>query len=263
MAGRAPDPALVAYIAGELARPTLPEAYAFGAALAERRGVVAVLFYGSCLQRGATEGMLDFYVLTEGARPYGQSALISALGRALPPNVYPETFSGLKAKAAVVSANAFQARMAADILDTTFWARFCQRAALVWARDDAARDQAATAVAAAVETGAVWASRLAPDLDGAQAWRALFARTYKIEIRVEPPSRAADIVGAEEARWEEVWRLSAPARRADHGGSGGWWLKWWAGKGLHLSRLAKAALTFEGGPRYLVWKIRRHLRRRP
>ena len=254
------DQALIRFIAAELAEPTFPEAHAFAAEIGARPGVAAVLFYGSCLQRGTAEGMLDFYALTDGAVAYGQKGLIDWLGRRLPPNVYPETFSGLKAKVAVVSMDEFHRRMEARRLDTTFWARFCQRAALAWVRDDVARTEAAKAVASAAETAARWAAHLAPEESGADAWRALFARTYKIEIRVEKPGRAADIVGADAARFEELWRLTAPARDAAPD-MGSWALRWWVGKVLHVSRLLKAALTFEGGPRYLLWKIRRHRRR--
>lgn len=262
MSLRAPDPALTAFIERELARPVLPEVAAFAAHLAARPGVTAVLFYGSCLQRETTEGMLDFYVLAAGDKPYGQGPAITRAGAVLPPNVYPETFSDLRAKAAVTTPPAFRARMAPGGLDTTFWARFSQRAALVWARDDAARAQAAEAVAAAVETAAVWAARLAPSETGAAAWRALFARTYRVEIRVERPGRAADIVAADEARFETLWALTAPARAAaPRPAPLAWPARWLAGKGFHIARLAKAAFTFEGGPAYLLWKIRRHRRR--
>lgn len=251
------DQALIRFIEAELSEPSFAEAHAFAAEIGARPGVAAVLFYGSCLQRGSAEGMLDYYALTDGPGRYGQKGLIDWLGRRLPPNVYPETFSGLKAKVAVVTIAEFHQRMGAQQLDTTFWARFCQRAALVWARDDAARDAAVAAVANAAETGSQWAAHLSPGERGAEAWRALFAKTYKIEIRVEKPGRAADIVGSDEARFEALWELTAPARKATpHMGS--WRLRWWVGKVFHVSRLLKAALTFEGGPRYLLWKIRRH-----
>ncbi|MEM8756090.1 MAG: hypothetical protein AAGF90_24315 [Pseudomonadota bacterium] len=260
---RAPDPALVDFIAEELARPTIDEAVAFAAALAERPGVSAVLFYGSCLQRGTTEGMLDFYVLADGPAPYGQGPIAAAAGRALPPNVYPETFQGLRAKTAVATPEGFRLRMTLQTLDTTFWARFCQRAALLWARDDAARRGAAEAVAAAVETAAVWAARLAPEAEGAAAWRALFAKTYAVEFRPERRGRSGDIVGAEEARFETLWRLTAPARAAAPAArSLAWPTRWVVGKLLNVARLATSAFTFDGGLRYLVWKIRRHRGRR-
>lgn len=260
---RAPDPALRDYIAQELATPVMPEVTAFAADLAARPGVAAVLFYGSCLQRGSTEGMLDFYVLTDAPRPYGQNPVSALASRALPPNVYPENHGDLRAKAAVVAVSGFRARMAPARIDTTFWARFCQRAALVWARDDAARDAAVDAVAAAVETGAIWAARLSPGAAGADAWRGLFAHTYKVEIRVEGPGRAADIVGADEPRFAALWPLTAAARSAAPPKTpGAWTLRRVMGKLLHISRLLKAAFTFTGGPRYLIWKIKRHWRRK-
>lgn len=259
----APDAALTAFIAEELARPVLPEVAAFAAHLAERPGVAAVLFYGSCLQRGTLEGMLDFYVLTDQPGAWGESAALACAGRRLPPNVYPLKFNGIRAKAAVVPVDVFRERMRADRLDTTFWARFCQRVALVWARDEAMRREAEIAVATAAETAAIWAARLAPGLEGPAAWRALFAKTYKVEIRVEGPGRAADIVGRDEARFAALWPLTAPARaKAPPPAPFAWPARWSAGKVLHISRLAKAAFTFEGGPRYLLWKIQRHRKKR-
>ena len=258
---RRPAPALLSFIEAELARPVSPRAVAFAAHLAGRPGVVAVLFYGSCLQRGTEEGMLDFYALTEGAGAWGEGRLLAAAGRALPPNVYPLSFEGMKAKAAVVPLDVFHARMDPEGLDTTFWARFCQRAALAWSRDEAAARAAAEAVSAAVEAGALWAARLAPGAEGAEAWRRLFAETYRVEFRVEGSGRAGEIVNADETRFAALWPLTAAARAAG-GVAGSWALRRVAGKALHVSRLSKASFTFEGGPRYLLWKIRRHRRRR-
>ena len=255
---------LVSFVANELRRPSFPEATAFAETLAARPGVVAVLFYGSCLQRRTTEGMLDFYALTDGSPgAWGESPVIRRAGHALPPNVYPVAWQGLKAKVAVVPLEEFRARMGLSTLDTTFWARFSQQAALLWVRDDATAAAVSAAIASGIETAATWAARLAPNESGTAAWRALFARTYRVEIRVEPRSRAADIVGADESRFETLWALSAPARKADAAAApfGAWALRWWAGKALHLARLAKAAFTFDGGPRYLLWKIRRHMGR--
>lgn len=251
------DQALIRFIEAELSQPTFAEAHAFAAEIGARPGVAAVLFYGSCLQRGSAEGMLDFYALTDGPGGYNQKGVVDWLGQRLPPNVYPETFSDLKAKVAVVSMAEFHRRMGVGQLDTTFWARFCQRAALVWVRDDAAQLAAAKAVSEGAETAARWAAHLAPSAEGAEAWRALFAKTYKIEIRVEKSGRAADIVGSDETRFETLWKLTSPARHAAPR-MGSWRLRWWIGKVLHISRLLKAALTFEGGPRYLLWKIKRH-----
>ena len=258
------DAALTAFISAELAEPTLAEATAFAEYLADRPGVIAILFYGSCLQRGTTEGMLDFYALTDGSvGAWDESAAIRAAGRVLPPNVYPVESGELRAKVAVVPLDIFAQRMTLTTLDTTFWARFCQRSALLWVKDDETQRRAAHAVATGVETAAIWADRLAGKETGCAAWRALFAKTYRVEIRVEPRSRAGDIVGVDEQRFEDLWNLTTPARTAAPGAMAGAWLaRWWMGKAFHISRLAKAALTFDGGPRYLIWKIKRHLGKR-
>ena len=255
---RLPDPTLVEFIEAELARPAMPAAEAFAVALAARPGTAAVLFYGSCLQRGTTEGVLDFYVLTEGG-DWGQSGLAAAAGRLLPPNVYVAEHDGLKAKVAVVGLAEFRARCGLATVDTTFWARFCQRAALLWARDETARREVGAAVASAVETAAVWVDRLAPGTESADAWRALFARTYTVEIRPERRGRGGAIVDADVERFVRLWELTAVAREvAPPAGAGAWKVRWWVGKALHLGRLAKGAFTYRGGARYLLWKIRRH-----
>ncbi|WP_340108338.1 hypothetical protein [Pikeienuella sp. HZG-20] len=255
-----PSPELRAYLAAELRRPVFPEARAFAEALAKRPGVAAVLFYGSCLQRQSPEGMLDFYVLTDGrAGAYGESALTAAAGRLLPPNVYPERHEGLRAKAAVLSLGAFRRRMTPGRIDTTFWARFCQPAALLWARDERIGREVDAAIADAVAAAAAWAERLAEGAEGAEAWRRLFARTYRVEIRVEGPGRAGKIVDADPARYDALWALTAESRARRAKGRS-WFLRWLLGKPLHIARLLKAAFTFEGGPRYLLWKIRRHRR---
>lgn len=251
------EASLRAHVAAELRQPVLAEARSFAEALAKRPGVLAVLFYGSCLQRESVEGMLDFYVLTDGSPgAYGESRAIAALGRALPPNVYPENHDGLKAKAAVLSLPAFRARMRASRIDTTFWARFCQPAALIWAKDDAVREEVEGAISDAICAAAAWAERLAEGAQGEEAWRRLFARTYKVEIRVEGPGRAGRIVDAAPARYETLWRLTQGKRAGAAGRI--WFLRWLLGKPLHISRLLKASLTFTGGPAYLLWKIRRH-----
>ncbi|MEM8754504.1 MAG: hypothetical protein AAGF90_16110, partial [Pseudomonadota bacterium] len=79
----------------------------------------------------------------------------------------------------------------------------------------------------------------------------------------ERRGRSGDIVGAEKARFETLWRLTAPARAAAPAArSLAWPTRWVVGKLLHVARLTKDALTVEGGHRSLVWKIRRHRGRR-
>jgi hypothetical protein len=257
-------PELRALIAAELDRPANPEARAMAARLAARPGVAAVLFYGARLREGSGEGPLDFYVLTDSNIAYhgfGLSALANFL---LPPNVYHtviEAPARIEAKVAVMSLDAFRARMRPDGMDTTLWARFTQPSALVWARAPADRQAVIGAIAAAVETAAWWAGRLAPDgADADETWRALFHHTYGSELRVESGGRARDLIASAPDRYRQLYRLLiADNPRGDpKAAARAWRRRRIAGKFRNLARLIKAAFTYRGGVAYALAKVERH-----
>ena len=116
--------------------------------------VVAVLFYGSCLRRGTTEGVLDFYALTSGYRAAYRSAFPALLGAALPPNVHYLELpaENLRAKYALISLANFTHRATLASLDCRVWSRFCQPARVVFARDEATRRAIVSAAAEAATT---------------------------------------------------------------------------------------------------------------
>lgn len=257
-------PELRALIAEELDRAASPGAAAMAARLAARPGVAAVLFYGAQLREGAGEGPLDFYLLTDSNTAYhgfGPSALANRL---LPPNVYHEVIDGpprIEAKVAVASLAAFRARMRPGAMDTTFWARFTQPVALVWTRSPADREAVLDAVAAAVETGAWWASRLAPETaDADETWRSLFQHTYGSELRVEGGGRALDLVGAAPERYRLLHRLlvTHPTQNERRTAASAWRRRQTLGKFRNLARLVKAAFTYRGGLAYALSKVERH-----
>lgn len=277
------DPApLVAFVAEELARPMAPAVEAFAAEIAARGqgGVVAVLFYGSALRTGATDGLLDFYVLLDDLAAWDWSPAARRGAARLPPNVeYSETTAAgmtLRAKIAILSLDQFREHARAKSYDTTIWARFAQPTALVFARDEAARAAAAEAVAIAVRGAAWWAAHLGPEQAPAPAfWAALFARTYASELRVEGANRAGSIVDSAPERYAAILPLAweaegmpfardgetlapvlTPRQRAD--AERAWRRRKRIAKPLNLARLAKAAFTFSGGVDYLAWKIERH-----
>jgi hypothetical protein len=257
-------PELRDLIAEELDRPAGPEAEAMAARLAERPGVAAVLFYGARLRQGAGEGPLDFYLLTDSNTAYHGFGLSALANRLLPPNVYREVIDGpprIEAKVAVASLAAFRARMRPGAMDTTFWARFTQPVALVWARSPADREAVLDAVAAAVETAAWWAARLAPETaDADEIWRGLFRHTYGSELRVEGGGRARDLIAAAPERYRRLHRLliaggPSGGRRA---AAGAWRRRQIVGKIRNLARLTKAAFTYRGGFAYALAKVERH-----
>jgi hypothetical protein len=279
--------ALDRLIAAELAVPAKPSpgtaaAQALAREIAARQAasVAAVLFYGACRREGDASGLLDLYVLTAAHRAFHRRALPALLNAVLPPTVLLCRSEGtqgtpIRAKVAVLSQGQFERRMRPGSLDTTLWARFCQPATLVHARDDAARRRTEQAVARAVESAALWAVRLGPEeATAAEYWHSLFARTYAAELRTERGNRPERLVAAAPHWYDRALplalaRLGLPVAatgggRLRPGLAGiGRWSRAWAlrracGKALNALRLAKAAFTFEGGADYLAWKIERH-----
>ena len=273
---------LTAFVAEELDRPIPPAIVDFAAGIAARggAGVVGVLFYGSALRTGATDGLLDFYVLLDDLEAWPAHPALRWGNRQLPPNVeYAETTAAgmtLRSKFAVMTLDQFRRHARALSRDTTIWARFAQPCGLVYRRDAAAGAAVAEAVAGAVRGAAWWTARLGPESGTAAAfWGALFSRTYASELRVEGASRPGSIVDAAPERYAEILRLAWEAdglaftdnlgelapqisaqERAD--AERAWETRKRLAKPLNLLRLAKAAFTFSGGADYIAWKIERH-----
>lgn len=266
--------ALGRFIAAELDRPVPPEVAQAGRVLAARLGGAAVLFYGSVLRTGDLDGLLDFYVLRDGASAGG------AIGRLLWPDVsYHEINIGgvtIRAKVATMPIDTFRRAASGSTLDTTVWARFVQPAALVWAKGAVPRQRTIDAVATAATTAAGFAALHGPACGNpSDFWRALFRATYAAELRVEAPGREDQILSFDRERYDALlplaWRAGGvPFTEASNGLSpqlsgervselAGTWLKLeGAGKRLNLARLLKAAFTFDGATRYAAWKIERH-----
>lgn len=273
---------LAAGIDAELAQPVPPEVtlLARGLAARARGGAVAVLFYGSALRDGTLDGLLDFYILVDGTTAW-PGVLQALANRVLPPNVgyVEEAIEGrvLRAKYAVMTIGQFRRGMSPRSLDTTLWTRFSQPCACVHARSEADRAGIREAIGRAAITAAYWAAMLGPERGDAPAyWRALYVRTYELELRVESAAHSEAIVARSEARYArllpQAWRAAGIAfeagpdgrfravlGRAEQGAAlRRWTLRRRLGRPLNLLRLIKAALTFEHAMDYVVWKIERH-----
>ncbi|MEM0944893.1 MAG: hypothetical protein AAGI70_13210 [Pseudomonadota bacterium] len=225
--------------------------------LAQRPGVVAVLFYGNLHRDPGAGGLLDLYVLTEGDAAYHGVGLAALANRVLPPNVYHEVLAdGPRAKVAVMRLEAFAARMRPLAWDTTLWARFTQPSALLYALDDRVRAEVLEAILAAHRSAASWAVALAgPDASSVAAWEALFTHTYGAELRVEGGGRARMLAERGGALFE---MLHAEATPATSDAPRAWALRRRLGKLLNAARLIKAAFTFRGGLAYALDKVERH-----
>jgi hypothetical protein len=269
--------ALDEVVAAALDRPVAPVIADAAEQLATTLGGRAVLFYGSVLRTGDLEGVLDFYVLTDGERRRGLRRLAN---RWLWPDVsYHElAVAGrtIRAKVATMPLATFAEAARGSFLDTTIWARFVQPAALAWRADEAARDEVRAAIAAAAITAARFAAALGPESGPPRAfWQALFAATYRTELRVERPGREAQIIANAPGHFDTLLPLAwadANIPFAQEGESlapnldpaarrhllAGWRKRRRAGKPLNLARLAKASFTFDGAAAYALWKIERH-----
>ena len=261
--------ALSQRVRSSLARDIRPEVAAYARMLGEEAGALGVLFYGSNLRTGSLEGVLDFYVLLPGPQQE----------RIWPRVSYREWEHGgeeLRAKIATMSLEQFVAAAAGKSRDTTIWARFVQPSALIWSRDDAARDGIVDAVTGAALTAARLAAALGPaEGEAGDYWRALFQATYRAEFRVEKPGREDSILSVNREHFDGLlplaWEAGGIAFERDgerlgaHLGAGErreilrWWnarARW--GKPLNVLRLAKATTTFDGAADYAAWKLKRH-----
>jgi hypothetical protein len=264
-------------VAAALDRPVPAEIAEAARRLAQQFGGCAVLFYGSVLRTGDLDGVLDFYVLTDGPRHHGLRRLAN---RWLWPDVsyheLPIAGRTIRAKVATMPLDTFAQAATGAYFDTTIWTRFVQPARLVWSADNAARDRVREAIADAAITAARFAAALGPEAGPARAyWQALFAATYRTELRVERPGRETQIIDNAPEHFERLLPLAweAAGIHVDRNGAilhpdlppdarrrllARWRARRRAGKPLNLARLAKASFTFDGAAAYALWKIERH-----
>lgn len=252
-----------------LSAPVRDEIREFAGHLGVEHDALAVLFYGSNLRSGSLEGVLDFYVLTGGPREKGLWPRVAYFER-------EHDGETLRAKVAVMRLSTFKHAAEGRHADTTIWARFVQPCALAWTAGGSAADEVISAVEAACMTAGRFAAALGPDKGRERDyWQALFRATYRAELRVEKPGREQQILefgaghfgGLLPAAWNAAGigfdshqgilhpRL-LPVERAAL-------MKRWEsrrrmGKPLNVLRLLRAGTTFEGGARYLAWKVERH-----
>lgn len=257
--------------AGETSRPASPAVHevAEAACRAWGEGILAVLFYGSCLRSGDDEGKLvDLYLLAEDYRQVHRRALPRLLNRLVPPNVYyVETgFEGrtVRAKYALLTLDQLALLVEPRTENPYFWARFAQPTGILWARDAKVAARVRRVLAQAVASMAAAARPLA----GAhptprQLWVEALAQTYATELRSEPEGKGHELFDHAPERWEALGRLlldalPAPGEGEEEAARARWRRRRRRGKLWSVARLVKAAFTFQGGADYLVWKIERH-----
>jgi hypothetical protein len=232
--------------------------------------IVAILFYGSCLREQDDRGTLvDLYLLADRYRNVHRSRWMQLLNRLLPPNVYyiETSFEDrvIRAKYAIVKLSQFEKLVSRRRFEPYFWARFAQPTGLLWARSETVRQRVVAALAEATRTTIREIRPLLADrVDPERLWIRAFQETYATELRAERPGRAAALFRTFAQRYrditdallrQETAPVSDAARRRV---SWRWRRRRVLGKLLSALRLLKAALTFEDGASYLIWKVQRH-----
>ena len=286
-----PGSALRDFVAAELSAPAPAGALQLAAAIRARHGeaVAAVLFYGSCLRRRTSEGVLDFYVLVDDYRAcYGRGALAWS-NALLPPNVFHLEVSTpqgeLACKYAVLSLRDFARASSPNSIRPVVWARFCQPSLAIWTRDEPARQAVQEGCAASIRTALLRTLPILPDTGGRQQlrsvdfWPTLFADTYASELRTENPRSIRGLYHAAPGRFDRALELGAESLAAE----GALTLhregtelivehpprslarerrlrrvRWPIARALAITQLLKSAMTFGDWVPYALWKLERH-----
>lgn len=251
---------LIDLTARTLAQSVPPDVAAMAEYLRKSRsGVAAILAYGSCL-RGVSirQSLADFYVLVDRDADVSANALSLLAARLIPPNVYYAEMqregATLRCKYAVMTLEAFAARMKRTVSNPYFWARFAQPAALVYASDTASR-RIPKVIANAVDTMYAASRGTVPhERDPLMIWQRGFEETYRTELRPESRSRAAELVASN----ADFYRAAAEALEDAPPLAPSWAWRRFTGRLHSILRLAKAAFTFQGAAEYAAWKIERH-----
>lgn len=280
----APEAALARLVESELPGETPPICDAFADEIRARYGdaVVAVIFYGSCLRRATSEGVLDFYAVVDDYRRAYGSRPPAWLNAALPPNVFFLGCKGHHAKVAVVSTRDFTRGAALRAIRPALWARFSQPFAVPYLRDEAARAAVVAAAATAIETAVTRGLGLLPNLDGMahvtsqELWSALYRETYASELRTESDASVSALVQRDPQRYERALQagLESLAREGhlSFERSGDTFtvrdahrllgrprrLRRRAAKALGVVQLLKSAFTVGDWMPYALWKLERH-----
>jgi hypothetical protein len=251
---------LEAVVAAEFSRAAPPEVTALAANMLHRHGgIAAILFYGSCRRTGDMTGLIDLYILYDDHKKFHQRRSHAWLNAMLPPNVlsliHPVAGRPIRAKIAVMSLSQFERRMRISSLDTTIWTRFSQPASLIYTRDDEARQKTLAALGEGIRTAVFWARKLGPAQASAAAnFPALFAHTYRLELRPERNAQPALLYQANAAWFDAIFAAAGPPA----GANPHWRPRQLLGKPLNILRLIKAAFTYEGGADYIAGKLQRH-----
>ena len=277
-------PALTDVIARQCAWTVPDSCTAITGAIRESYGaaLLGVLLYGSCSRDEAIEdGIVDVYAIVDDYQSVSEKRYLAYLNAWLPPNVFYREITDnrglIRIKLALISLADFRGGIL-NWFHSYLWGRFAQPARILYARDEALRDEFHGLMAQAVLT-LLKASipTLAEKSGNAEAiWTRALALSYSAEYRPEPDTKAGQLVRSDAVGYAGLLEAALPALGvmlcrqgednylclSDHGDGKTalrrWRLRRWQGRVLSVLRLMKAALTFQNGVDYAAWKINRH-----
>lgn len=226
---------------------------------ANRQGILAILFYGSGLWKKASKDtMYDFYILVENYKNFDSRNVHALLGRVLPPNVYYLELEDIRCKYAVMRMDQFQKAARGEALNSQIWARFAQPCRMPFVSSDNVTEIVIDALKDAIITFHQQTLPLlnTDEADPERIWQSGLKQTYNNEWRSERQDRFSDIYQASQQALEARTRLALPeCRRTVPISTTG--IRRLVAKTVYFLQLLKAALTFDGGIDYALWKIER------
>lgn len=282
----APPAPLLAEVAQQCAQPVAKELHTLCQEVRSRfgDGLVALLFYGSCLRSGdPTEGLVDLYAVVDDYSHAHANRLLQMANAWLPPNVFllqahTEDKRILQAKCAVLSLKDLE-QGTSSWFQSYLWGRFAQPSRLVYCRDGHVEQRIHRALAQAVIT---LLNQTLPcqsgQFDSQTLWQRALALSYGTELRPESANRPTQLAQHYKDYYRSLTRAAVPAITGLELVSGQtdtyrsqlppgsceeniklWKLRRLQGRVLNVARLVKSFFTFENGVDYVVWKLERHL----
>ena len=275
-------------IVGQPSTQSLPPSIqAAGSFLAKKygRAVQGVLLYGSCLRAGTDrDGLVDCYVIVDQYKAVYQSTWLALFNKWLPPNVFYGEVDveghTVRMKYAILSLEDFERSATPKWFHSYFWGRFAQPTAVMAYVSQATRERIIAALGNAVLTflGNV-VQQMPQKFSAKDVWSTGLALSYGAELRAESTGRVKILWESNQGYYEQLAHAAFSTHfpdvqviqekdRALYSVNQSRWdctknrIAWTVrkiqGKFLSILRLMKAALTFQGGADYLIWKIERH-----
>lgn len=247
-------------------------------------GVMAALFYGSCLRTGVFfNNVVDFYLIVDDLKVY-KSSFFALLNKLLPPNVFyvevPFNGNMLRAKYGIFTLVQFKKMASKNAFHPYLWSRLVQPMRIVYSQNIKVEDEIIRSVYTSTAT---LITNVVPLLKGRfgirELWLKAFSLTYKTEIRPEQKGNIVNLYTDNEEFLDfladQVLDLLPYPIEETKSDTNNYYsimitqyiryisiIKWFFrivyGKILSPARLLKSLFTFENALSYGFYKLSKH-----